>query len=173
MYTTFFHRGELVTAFGGIDGLFRASDGRVFQYVTDKNGSYLKLKYGPKFLAYKTGLVEIRYREDGQWHASDGTIYALTDDSASVDEQIRCGIGMLSFNSDFPLTDACRSHDYMYSSPTFQLFHTREEADKWLESLGTQIAAQSNLPILAPIARIFRWVSTLFGGKYWENKATR
>lgn len=91
---------------------------------------------------------------------------ALTDDAASVDPVNRCGIGIFSLSEDHPLTAACQPHDYAYSSPAYQLFHTREEADEMLEKLASQINGWSFL------AKPFKWISRLFGASKWENNST-
>jgi len=86
-----------------------------------------------KYLHYKGKLIEIQKCEDGLWRDELGCIYALTEDSATVDPINRCGAGIFSLKPSHPLTDACTPHDFAYCSPAYQLFHTREEADLMLE----------------------------------------
>lgn len=166
MFTTFNYNGTAVEAKGGIDGLFRTPDGRVFELYWDRGRRCVELLHEPKYFAFKQTLVELRHLEDGLWHSSDGTTFALTDDAAIKDPFDRCGVGVFSFPSDHPLTDACRAHDYMYSSPAFQLFHNRAAADAWLLFLAEQVDKKTPLP------RLFYWISRIFGGKFWDNSVT-
>jgi len=166
--TTFNYQGKEVTE--GSDGLFRSKDGFVYRTDYAQGAMYINLLDKPKYIAFQGNLIELRYLEDGLWHSSDGTIFALTDESASLDTVSRCGIGVLSFSTKFPLTIDCKIHDYMYTSPAFQLFHTREEADTWLESLVDQTAEHSWLSIFA---KPFHWIAHVFGGVAWEVDSTR
>lgn len=108
---------------------------------------------------------------DNLWRDQYGVIYALSDDENTVDVIDRCGIGLLSLPEDHPANVGCKPHDYKYSSPAFQKFHVRSEADEDLEK---------DLSLLG--YPIFGWfakqISRVFGGlrgkaKLWENDETR
>ena len=119
-----------------------------------------------RFLHFKGQIWVIEKYQDGLWRDKWGTVYAVAEDTASVDNIDRCGIGWFSLPEKHPLTDACRPHDFMYSSPAFQMFHTREEADRALwwycKILG-----------FPTTGKIFRWISDKLGGSKWENSETR
>lgn len=166
----FSFEGTSTVAAHGKDGLYRTSEGQVFEMLENRGLFKWVLRYSPKYISFKNTLIELRYLDDGFWHSCDGTIFALADDSATLDPINRCGIGILSFNTDFPLTIDCRVHDYMYSSPAFQLFHTRSEADTWLQNLVIQTGEGHWYKILA---KPFRFLANLFGGRAWENEKTR
>lgn len=114
-------------------------------------------------------VIHLSLGNDGFYRDQHGTIFALRDDSDTVDLVDRCGVGVFSLPGNHPLNDACRSHDYMYSSPAYQAFHSRAEADAELGRLVGLIELGS----YRPWAPIFEFFSRLFGGKLWENKKTR
>lgn len=118
-----------------------------------------------KFIVFRGEVVELSQGIDGLFRSKEGTIFALREAGASVDEVDRCGIGLLSLPADSILTDACRAHDYMYSSTAYQAFHTREEADNELARLAHLLGSHTG-PVLKLISRIL-------GGWFWENDATR
>jgi hypothetical protein len=111
-----------------------------------------------KFVLFHGKVLELSRAEDGLWRDSFGTVWALADDSASVDPINRCGVGMLSLPEGW---GQCSSHDYAYSSPAYQLYHTREEADRMLEHLNPGI-----------VGHLFYYAAHLFGSRFWEDKAT-
>lgn len=118
---------------------------------------------GSKIYINKT--VELTKGEDGFYVDEFGVIYALPDKSLSVDDINRCGIGVLSFPKGAKINGACSAHDYMYSSPVYQAFHTRKEADDMLQ----QHAKILGYPV---VGRALKYLSRLFGGQFWENKKT-
>lgn len=105
---------------------------------------------------------------DGLFRDKHSTVYALRD-TTTVDAVERCGIGGVSLDPDHPLTSACKPHDFMYSSKAYQLFNTRESADRELERL-ISLVDQGKYSIWA---KPFKWISRIFGGMFWENKNTR
>lgn len=113
------------------------------------------------------GVIELRRGSDGFWRSPDDTIYAFADNADSVDNVTRCGVGWFSLSADDAATAACQPHDYAYSSPVYQAFHTREEADEMLQSLMSQV------PDRELLATPFEELAEMFGGKYWENDKTR
>jgi hypothetical protein len=111
--------------------------------------------------------IKLTQRPDGLWADDKGTIYALPEDG-QVDNVVRCGVGdTLSLNPDHPFTPACAVHDYKYSSPAYQKFHSRDEADKDLERDLKKLGASGFT------ARLFKKLSSWFGKKYWENANTK
>lgn len=116
-----------------------------------------------RYIVFGNNVETLTLGVDGLWRDDLQTIWALTDDAASVDSIDRCGVGFFSLPE---ASDAdCSSHDYAYSSPAYQAFHTRKEADEMLRR--NLIAA--HYPIIGPIFyRFSRW----FGKKYWERKDT-
>lgn len=110
--------------------------------------------------------VEKLTRNDkGFWVDSKGTVWALSDDSASVDPITRCGVGVFSLPKDSPLNELCSEHDYLYSSPAYQAYHTRQQADSELE----RIFKESGRPL---VGRLFYRLARWFGSSFWENKDT-
>ena len=101
----------------------------------------------------------------GRWFSFDGVEFALSDDASSVDPIDRCGIGRFSLPTSVPIN--CAPHDFAYSSPTYQVFHTRKEADEMLESLTEQAPGLWNL-----LAKPFYWISRQFGAIRWEDPKT-
>lgn len=109
--------------------------------------------------------------EDGLWRDEEGTIIALPEKTSSVDDKVRCGVGVASLPEDHWATDACRPHDYKTSSPAYQAFHNRSEAEDDFDrdlgilaerSWGRRIVAVA----LSTISRLSSW-------DFWENKKTR
>lgn len=105
---------------------------------------------------------------DGLWRDSLGTVYGLVDDSSSVDSRSVCGVGWFSLADGNPLNDACAPHDYAYSSPAYQAFHTRQEADFYLEALLKQIHGEEH----SVTPELFEFISRELGHEFWENKLT-
>ncbi len=108
-------------------------------------------------------------RIDGLYADSSGTIWALSESKTSADVIDRCGVGDLSLSPNHPLTAARKVHDFMYSSPAYQVFHTRKEADEELERLANLV----DFGRYSFWAKPLKWLSRLFGGKFWENNKTR
>lgn len=101
------------------------------------------------------------------WYDDQDVLWALRDDTFSLDLEDNCGINPF----DLPdwhifktLNEECAVHDYLYSCPAFQYYHTRAEADKILEDLIKRDSVFSFL------ARPFRWLASKFGAIAWENK---
>lgn len=76
------------------------------------------------------------YSHDDLWRMEDGTVMAFANDEyyAHPEDNV-CGVGIFKLNKDHWLNKACKPHDYMYSSPAFQYYHTRAEADYMLKQL--------------------------------------
>lgn len=119
-----------------------------------------------KFFAFKGKVYEIRKCDDNQWRDEFGCIYALADFENMVDLKNVCGVGIFSLPEGHPANEICAIHDFKYSSTTYQLYHTRREADEELERDLNKIG----YPIFG---RIARFVSRIFGKRFWENDKTR
>jgi hypothetical protein len=121
-----------------------------------------------KYLVFRGEIIELTKNPlTGLWTDKEGNIFALAEEAASVDSETRCGVGLFSLPSNHPLTAACASHDYMYSSPAYQLFHNRSEADRKLKEMMKQVSWWWWLA--SPFYKLSRW----FGAKFWENPVTR
>jgi len=119
-----------------------------------------------KFIIIGGEVITLTLGADKQYRDEDNTIWALRDDN-TADPVDRCGVGLASLSPDNPLTPFCTIHDYEYSSGTWQIYHTRQEAD---QQLRDNIA---NSPTLwSFMARPFYYLSRAFGGKFWEVKKT-
>ena len=119
-----------------------------------------------KYFSANGAVWEIKRFPDSLWRDRYGCIYALAEGEDSVDNIDRCGVGSFSLPLNHPANDACKAHDYKYSSPAYQLYYSRASADadlkRDLELVG--------YPVLG---KVFSFISRLFGGKYWENNKTR
>jgi len=108
--------------------------------------------------------------DDGLWRDRHGTVYALREAANSVDDKDVCGVGAIAL-PDTPtfhrLNSACTPHEFMYSSPGYQAFHTRWEADAHL------FWSLFKTGYGAPFAPFAWGVSRVLGGRYWENERTR
>lgn len=129
--------------------------------ITAKPGETIKL------FTWRNGQSVPLFRgDDGLWRDADGGIYAIPEGADSADPHVRCGIGILSLPEHWQITIACRAHDYAYSTPAYQLTHTRSEADDMLETHIYLIEkSQFTAEVLADLARTY-------GSSFWENKAT-
>jgi len=112
------------------------------------------------------GVLELHKGDDGFWRLADGTIIAVPDVAHSVDPVARCGVWPVALPASHKLTRVCRPHDYMYSSPVWQTFHYREEADQWLEENAEKISGSLVGETFGALSRIFGWF-------FWENEKTR
>lgn len=118
-----------------------------------------------KYIAFGNSVEKLTKHSDGLWRDSLGTIWAYSEDSYSSDPVSRCGIGFFSLPEACEANLACNAHDFAYSSPTYQAYHTRKEAD---EDLKRSLIAL-NYPVIGPI---FYSIARFLGGLFWENKKT-
>lgn len=97
-----------------------------------------------------------------------GTIWALPEIPPGTDPVKQLGIGYLwALSPKNPWTPAATAHDYSYSSPAYQKFHTRLEADtKLYHDLLSVGAPQS-------VALLFYGIVRVVGGVFWDNPDTR
>lgn len=98
------------------------------------------------------------------YHDSNGTVWALRFDNTLVDTDPRCGDGLFSLPKSSRLNDACRSHDYRFSSNVYRFYYTFEDANAALERDLKSIGA-SNF-----IAKTFRLITDSFIGRYVWNR---
>ncbi len=73
-----------------------------------------------------------------------------------------------------PLDPGCTIHDYIYSSPVFQLFHTRRQADDYMRYL--QRRAVEHVPMRRfwyGVIDVFHGIARKLGAPFWENEKTR
>lgn len=125
-----------------------------------------------KFIVVHGNTIELVRNERGFWEAPNGTIFAYSEASASIDPITRCGIGFFSLSPDSPLTDACRPHDFAYNSPVYQAFHLRIDADKKLRHDIAIIGAELHRPWYHAIGQTFLEIVRNVGNRFWENKET-
>ena len=104
---------------------------------------------------------------DDIWRDEDNTEYGYIDAGYYTDEKTRAGVGALSLPEEDPLSKAAATHDFAYSSPAYQKYHTREEADKMLEKSIEALPGWRKL-----MAKPFYGIVRLFGSRFWENKKT-
>lgn len=105
---------------------------------------------------------------DGLYYDPLGTVWALQEFTPGSDPIIEIGIGHLwALSPNHPWTNAARFHDLAYSSPAYQKFHTRLEADtKLYHDLLSVGAPQS-------VALLFYGIVRVVGGTFWDNPETR
>lgn len=134
-------------------------------------GSTRVLTSPSKFIVFRGRRIRLYPDVDspGIYRSWEGTVFALREDNTSVDLIDRCGVGIFSLDPKHPLTDACKPHEFMYSSPAFQLFNTREEADKRLAELVDILQKKKG----SFVGKVFRTLAQWFGASLWENKKTR
>ena len=122
-----------------------------------------------RWVAFKGSSIRLIKGPDGLWRDDDGTVWAYAE-GGQADTSDNCGVGVFSLPNGNPLNHVCRFHDFQYSSPGFQAFHTREESDAYLESLIEQDKTAGAWRLLA---KPFYFLCRLFGGPLWENDKTR
>jgi hypothetical protein len=123
-----------------------------------------------RFVVAGKKIYRLSRDENGLWRDKHGVIWALRSDSASVDDYQGCGVHLAAlpdWHIFRNLNEICARHDYMYSSPAFQFFYTRKDADEYLEALINQAE------YFSVVAKPFKWLSRIFGGRFWESNKTR
>ena len=122
-----------------------------------------------KYIIIKGQIVTVRRESGGFWKDEEGTIYAYTERSLSVDDNETCGIlgaNLPDWDYFRPLNQVCKVHDYMGMSPVYQAFHTFTEANDYLED-GIEKYGEH----LAWLAKPFRFFATVVKF-WWDNKET-
>lgn len=105
------------------------------------------------------------------WMDSLGTIWASAESSNSSDDIDRCGVCWFSLSPKHKFTPACKVHDFSYSSPVYQAFHSRKEADIHLKK-QLEILSGNKLSYKLLI-NPFYFITRIFGRFFWENKNNR
>jgi hypothetical protein len=112
-------------------------------------------------------IYELVKGSDDLWRDISGCVWALHD-GVTADPVERCGVAPFAL-PDWPIfvkiNDACKPHDYAFTSPAYQAFHTFGDANVYLQGLQTA----QGCPVLG---EAFEEISDEFGAKYWENKKT-
>jgi hypothetical protein len=124
-----------------------------------------------KYFNFKGQTIEVRRLPDGLWYDQWGCVYALRDDTFTMDKTDRAGIWpfVLPIPLEHPVNEAARPHDFKYSCPAYQAFHTRLEADRDLRRDQKLMNKGSLWRIVAePFFLLSRW----FGKSAWENDKT-
>lgn len=134
--------------------------------------SYLPSTDTKHYIVLKNQVIELTKGSDGLWRDADGGVYAYADAGSSVDDKSRCGVGIFSLPESSYLTPACAIHDYQYSSPAYQAFHTRQEADRALRRNIKTIVGSPYNPVYL-LGQLFKSVVDTLGSQYWDNKNTR
>lgn len=122
-----------------------------------------------QYVIFRGEVITLTLGPDNLWRSPDETVWAFRDSAAAVDNHDTCGVGFISLPDwEFfrEVNDSCKPHDYAYSSPAYQAFHTRDEADVYL---GRLLELQHH-PILG---EVFSELAKLFGVGLWENQSTR
>src|SRR5689334_18422521 len=114
--------------------------------------------------------VELTKGEDGLWRDREGTIFGLAEDDADADPIVRCGVGVASLPVSDEWTPGCAPHDFAYSSPAYQRFHDRSEADEMLEDHLKFVSTSRWRRALAPAAAL---AARIAGWPFWEWARTR
>jgi len=118
-------------------------------------------------LTKRFGVIKLTLIEDVLWRDEFGTVFALQDLRESSDKIPRCGVWPVVLPEWMPFTDVCVVHDFMYSSPAYQVFNTRREADdKFRELLGAKTKDSWYSIFTYPLYLTVR----VFGGFFWEER---
>lgn len=123
-----------------------------------------------RFFHFRGEVYPVHKSPDGFWRDEFGCIYALVDDAFVVDKRIRAGVGPFSFPEGHPANEPAKPHDFKYSCPVYQAFHSRAEADADLyrdfNLLGKGTWWGQMTPVWYGISRILGWM-------FWENEKTK
>lgn len=114
------------------------------------------------------GYTKLTQQPSGFWSDDKGTLYAYKEASSTTDQEDRCGVWPLALPQWAmfqKINEACVPHDFTYSSPVYQAFHTRTDADYYLDHLLTL----EGHPLLGDV---FSDIAKLLGVPFWENAKT-
>ena len=120
-------------------------------------------------IQFKGERIELTRGYDNLWRDPEGCVYAFAELSEDDDPVDRCGVGVLSLSPKAPITYACKIHDYQYSSPAYQAFYSRGEADRQLRR-NIKILGKGTMWGL--LAQPFKTIVDIVGSRYWDNKKT-
>lgn len=137
----------------------------------------MELYYSPgtkKYIVFRRETIELTY--DGPpylWRDEHACIWGIGEDKAGIDKNNGCGVGVFRWYSWLPwakkLNEECAVHDWMYSCPAWQVFHTRSEADSYLKYLIKVGGAGDGS---AQLAQTFKELARKLGSSLWENGET-
>lgn len=125
-----------------------------------------------RYVPFNKETITVRRGEDGLWRDDSGCIWAFEEDATMTDKTARIGVWPFVFPRGTVLDGPAKVHDYMYSCPAWQAFHTRLEADTYLREQELLVTEQAG-SWLRVFATPFYYLSRWFGGKYWDNPKTR
>lgn len=115
----------------------------------------------------KFGVTKLTRNSDNFYQDDKGTLYAYKD-GATSDPVDRFGIWPFALPL-WPIfqaiNDAAKPHDFQYTAPVYQAFHTEEEANHNLD----QRLALIGHPLLGAISD---WATNQYGFHWWENLKT-
>lgn len=134
------------------------------------SATYLPPGLTKHFIVFRGEVIELSKGPDGLWRDIDGSVYAYAEQGSSTDKEIRCGVGIFSLSKEHPLTPACAIHDYQFSCPAYQAFHTFDEANRQLRRNIKYIGKGKWYGVLA---QPFKTIVDIFGSQFWDNKKTR
>lgn len=108
---------------------------------------------------------------DRTWEDDSGMVFAFADPALGLDSHSRAGVGVLSLPADHFLSQAAKTHDYMFTSPKYQQSYTMTEANlKFLQDAAILGKGKRG-------ARIWLWIARQavkrLGPYFWDNPETR
>lgn len=121
------------------------------------------------WVSFRQERIKVTMGNDCLWRDENGLIYGFIDNKYQKDRVTRLGVAPLALPTNIRINDAAKAHDYAYSSPAYQEFHSRKEADEVLEAQVEQLGYGT---IWQALAKPFYYIARIFGGKYWENDKT-
>lgn len=124
-----------------------------------------------RYIHFSGKTIELTKNADGLWADSTGCIYGVREESAMTDKEDRIGVWPFVFPFKTRLDGIYKVHDYMYSCPAWQFFHTREESDAW--AYEEHLRETEGFWPLRILAQPFRYIIKNFGGQFWDNPKTR
>ena len=122
-----------------------------------------------RFINFRGETIPLSYGQDGLWRDEHGGVYGFMESGACTDEVVRLGVYPFALPAHWDINKLAKAHDYMYSCPAYQMFHTRKEADRALRKMLKHHGGRFWSLLRWPIYLITR----VFGGRYWENERTR
>jgi hypothetical protein len=107
---------------------------------------------------------------DRTWEDENGMVFALADPALGMDSHTRAGVGIFSLPEDHFLSQAAKTHDYMFTSPKYQQAYTMAEANaKFLHDAAILSKGHRR-------ARFWLWIArnalSMLGPLFWDNKET-
>lgn len=113
------------------------------------------------------GITQVIRGADSFFRDAEGTLYAFRE-GPTADATDRCGVWPFALPL-WPMfqtvNDACKPHDFAFSSPVYQAFHTYNEANEMLEA----VQILGGHPVFGAFAE---QIAAILGMEYWENKST-